>query len=1080
MDDLSQLKKLTEDEIVKQLSTRYGKGTIYTYIGDILLALNPFQKVPLYTQEMQDVYKGRQTRVQHPPHVFYVANYAYETMMRTLQNQSFIISGESGAGKTESTKHIIRHTMELCKAGKLTLESNIKQINTVVEAFGNAKTALNNNSSRFGKYINLHFDRGGAVLAAELETYLLEKSRVSHSKNLKSEGNFHIFYYITEGMPEGEKDDRGIRNACDHEYLQGLPPIFTKSQMECEYKQLVNVLIDFGFDESEVSDVMDVVAAVLHIGDVQFNEGENDNAQVSPQTTSSLETAANLIGLEVNELESAFTTTTSFAGGEEIKRLQNKDSAYDTRDAVAKAIYSRCFAWVVSMLNDILVADLDLNEKAISLGILDIFGFESFEYNTLEQLCINITNERLQHFFNHHIFEMEMAAYKAEGIEAKEFKFTNNEDIIELCSGKKGIFGILDEECRLPRGSDLGFVSKCSVNLQSHSGSASFIPSRSNKDASFTIHHYAGKVEYDCNGFLVKNNDTLPPGCEDIILRSSSAFVHALFTAQMDMKTTFKVKSARRRSRIVHPFKKKVATLSSIFTTSLNDLMNTLHRTNPHFIRCVKPNLQQKPGVFDSKLVKKQLQCAGVLETVKIRQAGFAVRQSFEEFCRQYRIIAVKAHEQAIGTAEVTKMIAERAEIKGYELGTSMIFLRPTHVDGLQAAVRKHAHALAYVRSICKGVIARYKYKKLLKAKADEIECVWNFIGLCQAHITTVNNSLSSINAQDATLAKKRVFLERVRRAEEEDERRREEAAKIEDEEIERVKAKMKGGGHVWQRKERLTLRVGKLPPGWEKKTDTQTGRIFFRNKVTHKTTWVDPRSAAVRKLDASDTTGHELPYGWDEAETEDGEQYFIDHNTETTHWLHPRVLLDQKREEFEKLEEDVKERAEVHRAALREFRKKHRVLHVVLEEALDDEERETVMQRIKAVENAMDAELVKLNNVLNTNKDLREEIAVLKTQFDKQEYECKHGVGTFDENDTRDLYSLEPSTKNELPEKLTPTIKKRLSQHVTALVDDQPEEYTDTMKKGFFATLFRKKKKKGPTSKGKKNKTKGTKDHNQ
>ncbi|EGD77364.1 myosin X [Salpingoeca rosetta] len=876
MDDLAQLRELSESALVKQLSSRFSKDVIYTYIGDILVACNPYRELGLYTQAMQDKYKGRVPRTAVAPHVYFVANYAYERMMQTKTDQSFVISGESGAGKTETTKHIITHVMEVCKAGKTILETNILRLNPLLEAFGNAQTVMNDNSSRFGKYINLNFDRTGSVLGAELTTYLLEKSRVTHLQD--NESNFHIFYYVLEGMSEENRSQRHLKPVSQHAYVRNTSKSAhnKKRNMEQHFNQLLDMMFNFGFDATEIDALFDVISAILHIGDIAFTPAPNDGASVSSSSSPSLQHAAELTGLDEQQLQSILTTAVTTTRGEHIVRLHDPTAAADARDSIAKSLYSRCFAWLISSLNDTLACDASVSHlKACSMGVLDIFGFEQFEENSLEQLCINITNEHLQRFFNQHIFEMEVEAYKQEGIDGSEFSYPDNQDIIFLCAGKGGILSLLNEKSRFPQGSDNAFVNKCGEQLKQHRSNA-FTPARSSRDLKFTVNHFAGQVTYSCEGFLEKNKDKLADSVVPTLLQSRSEFLVALYTAQRDMASGFKVQSKRRQSKQ----SANLATLSSFFLKSLDELMSALNRTMPHFVRCIKPNTDKKPHAFNSKAVSKQLKYAGVLETVRIRQAGYAVRMSFEEFCKHYRIIFCKAHEQPNTDAETAQRILTLAGLKNYRIGTSKVFLKYNHIDELQLAMRKHAEALRFVRKVCKGFIARVRYRAILAAKRETLDAVAALLTAC-----------------------------------------------------------------------------------------------------------------------------------------------------------------------------------EVHRDAIGEFRKKRRVLDVLLEETMDDDERQGVLDRIAAMDTAIDTELEKLNDVLKTNDELRMEIKKLKTQFDRQEHEAAHGMGTYDEDDVEDLYAVERSVEDTIPRKLDPEIKKRLSVHALKQAD-APKEYTDTMRKGFFGTLFGRRKK--------------------
>eukprot|EP01147_Barroeca_monosierra_P005699 gene5699-7252_t len=977
MDDLSKLQQLSERDITKQLAQRYSNNIIYTYIGDILLICNPYRKLPLYTQEIQDKYKGREMRSNLPPHIFYEANFAYEEMMRWKKDQSFVISGESGAGKTETSQHIITHLMTVCRAGKLVLEQNIRELGLLLEAFGNSKTAMNDNSSRFGKYVVLDFDRYGTILGANMTAYLLEKSRVTHTQG--HERNFHIFYYMVQGMPEAMRDTRHLSSVEEFTYLCNSMTMDTQ-QAITKFKEVTRMMHTFSFDETEMNSFFDVLAAILHLGNVTFELEENDGASVSAKSGVSIEVAAQLLGINFKKLADTLVFATTTMRGEVLTRLRTPTAAIETRDAIAKSLYSRCFAWLISMLNDILASDERIStNKACSLGILDIFGFENLTVNSLEQLCINIANEELQFFFTQHIFQSEMDEYAEEGIDCLHFEYPNNDLIRQLLSSRGGICGILNEESLLSQSTDLLFVRRCGENLGKDSNNIFRLP-RSNKDCSFSIVHFAGE-------------------------------------ASRDMASGFKMISQRRKSCVWRKPASDLSTVVSFFSKSLEDLITSLNSTTPHFVRCLKPNGDKKASCFDKKFISKQLACAGVLETIQIRQAGYAVRLTIEEVCKRYKAVYCKClysfkDESVKVSRSNVNTIMHLCGITGYKLGVRKVFIKYIEFEKLQFALRKHANALAFVRKVVKGFIARYKYRSILLQKKDTVERVSVFLSFCEQSGAQILENVQRLNTFDSAKPPipspfAHTFQDQVNSSIicSSEFRENTEVANTEND---RVRIPLADGGHVWSRNERLTMHVGLLPGHWEKKIDRVTGRVYFKNHQSQQTTWVDPRSAAVRKLDARDTVGKELPYGWDEAETPDGMTYYIDHNTKTTHWLHPRVLLDEKREEYERLQEDVLSRANVHRSIIDDLNKRLHTLKSYLEEIVDDEELQVVQDRIFAVQSAIFEEVDKLNAVLQTNNDLRNEIKMLKTQFDKQAYESIYGAGTYDENDVSDLYATD------------------------------------------------------------------------
>jgi myosin-3 len=700
-------------------------------VGDIILAVNPFEDLPIYKPAVQNMYLSG-SRDGKPPHLYHLAFDGYEALLRTKNSQSFVISGESGAGKSESTKHIINHVMQLCKAGKKTLESQIMSMNPLLEAFGNAKTVMNNNSSRFGKYIEIKFDGTGAVVGAEISEYLLEKSRVCSQQ--EGEQTYHIFYYLLAGIGQCDIFSYDLGLPSSHNYMnsKGAP---TDGQIMSEenvtnFNELLATLTDMGFPEDDIASMLTILCAIMLVGDLSFKENGNDEAEYTSDPKL-IEQIANLLQCDAGKLEAAFLSFTSKVGKDTMTRPYNLAKANDNRDAFAKAFYARMFGWIVTHCNATLIdANQPKGEQLLSLGILDIFGFEDFKHNSLEQLCINITNERLHTFFNDYIFTAEIAEYKAEGVEGEAIEYSNNEPTLEMLLKRPGgLLAILDEESKFPKASDATFTQKAAA-LKSHP-SNSMIPAKSDRDLNFTVVHYAGAVKYDTTNFLEKDRDTLAQDFGDLLKFSADGLIQEFWAAKRTGTGTFKIQKgmSMKKAKPAGKAAKKVEnTVCAHFATSLNDLLVKISASKPHFVRCLKPNAEKKPAKFDDEQMLRQLRYAGVLETVKIRKVGFAIREPFVEFVKRYRAMAFKSTDKVPNTAATCEKILTDNNIAGFKLGTNKVFLKYYHVEQLTAVRKKHTDALVFIEKVCRGFICRVRYRTIKANLAKQTAAIASMI----------------------------------------------------------------------------------------------------------------------------------------------------------------------------------------------------------------------------------------------------------------------------------------------------------------------------------------------------------------
>lgn len=630
VEDMIHLGDLHEAGILHNLLLRYQQKCIYTYTGSILVAINPYTLLPIYDQQHIRQYRDRKIG-EEPPHIFAIADNAYYFMKRGQRDQCVIISGESGAGKTESTKLILQF-LAAVSGQHSWIEQQILEANPILEAFGNAKTNRNDNSSRFGKYIDVHFNTRGVIEGAMIEQYLLEKSRLVYQLN--GERNYHIFYRLLAGMsaselaklhlvPNPRKYDyltKGNTVTCDiiHEH-DG------RDMGDKEYFAIIRGAMKvLNFTESEMWDIWRVVALIMHLGNISFGEVEKQNLPVSfVKNKEARDIAASFLQVSPDDLEKAMCCKSTLTRGEVIISPLSSEKARDVCDAFVKGIYGRQFIWIVQKINQAIYKPKEnKRDKRLSIGVLDIFGFETFETNSFEQLCINFCNENLQQFFVHHIFKLEQAEYDKEGIRWQHIQFQDNQEILDLLAAKPlNIIALIDEESRFPKGTDLSLLKKLH---NQHSQNRHYLKPISDETHTFGITHFAGNVYYYAHGFLEKNRDTFSADLFDLLHKSSSPFIQALFRGEKAMTS-----ETRRKS----------PTLGLQFKKSLDALMNTLSQCQPFFVRCVKPNEEKRALVFDRELCTRQLRYSGMMETIRIRRAGYPIRHSFHDFVERYRIL---------------------------------------------------------------------------------------------------------------------------------------------------------------------------------------------------------------------------------------------------------------------------------------------------------------------------------------------------------------------------------------------------------------------------------------------------------
>nr|TKR86236.1 hypothetical protein D5086_0000239840 [Populus alba] len=698
VDDMTKLSYLHEPGVLENLKTRYELNEIYTYTGNILIAINPFQRLPhLYDGHMMQQYKGAPFG-ELSPHVFAVADVSYRAMVIEGKSNSILVSGESGAGKTETTKMLMRYLAFLggraATEGR-TVEQQVLESNPVLEAFGNAKTVRNNNSSRFGKFVEIQFDKHGRISGAAIRTYLLERSRVCQVSN--PERNYHCFYLLC-AAPQEEVERYKLGSPKSFHYLNQSTCFELVGVSDAhDYLATRRAMDIVGISAREQEAIFRVVAAVLHIGNIDFAKGKEVDSSVpkDDQAKFHLKTTAELLMCDPVALEDALCKRVMITPEEVIKRSLDPQSAVISRDGLAKTIYSRLFDWIVDKINNSI--GQDPNSKSL-IGVLDIYGFESFKTNSFEQFCINYTNEKLQQHFNQHVFKMEQEEYTKEQIDWSYIEFVDNQDVLDLIEKKPGgIVALLDEACMFPKSTHETFSNKLYQTYKVHKR---FIkPKLSRTD--FTIAHYAGEVQYQSDHFLDKNKDYVVPEHQDLLGVSKCPFVAGLFPP-LPVETS---KSS------------KFSSIGSRFKLQLQQLMETLNSTEPYYIRCVKPNNQLKPAIFENINIMQQLRCGGVLEAIRISMAGYPTRRPFFEFVNRFGLLFPEALAGSYDEKVACKKILEKKGLQGFQIGKTKVFLRAGQMAELDA---RRAEVLNNAAKTIQGCVqthyARKRFIALRKA----------------------------------------------------------------------------------------------------------------------------------------------------------------------------------------------------------------------------------------------------------------------------------------------------------------------------------------------------------------------------
>nr|XP_032802960.1 unconventional myosin-Ic-like [Petromyzon marinus] len=691
----------SEEAFLHNISLRFASGLVYTYIGSVLISINPYKDLGLYGPEYINRYQGVHF-YELPPHIYALSDHVYRAMRSEYRDQCILITGESGAGKTEASKKVLHFLSNICEASPSvdSLRNRLIHSNPILEAFGNALTLCNDNSSRFGKYMHIQFDFTGTPVGGHILNFLLEKSRVVLQHG--GERNFHIFYQLLAGGRESLLDRLGLaRDPARYRYLGEEAKISPLNDVE-NWRVLQEAFHAVGFDEPQIETLFDVIASVIHLGNTRYTTSPTGYALITDSTE--IHVISKLLDISEETLESALTKKTISASGEEVVSPLGPVQAAHARDALAKAIYERAFSWLVGQLNNSL-ASKEGGRHAV-IGFLDIYGFEVFQHNSFEQLCINYCNEKLQQLFITHTLGTEQVEYEAEGIEWESILYFDNKIICDLVEQKhKGILAILDEECLRPgEATDLSFLEKLEGRIGGH---PHFLTHklgdhknrREIKRDEFQLRHYAGEVNYNVKGFLDKNQDLLLRNLKEVMCGAGNMIIKECFCPQELNE------------------KKWPGTIGAQFKSSLGKLMEILMSKDPSYVRCIKPNNEKQADAFDDTVVRHQIKYLGLVESVRVRRAGFAYRRKYHFFLQRYKSLCPETwpHWRGLPAEGVTKLVKYIGyEPEDYKMGRTKIFIRHAKiVFATEEAFEKKKQILAAkIQARYKGHCQRVEFKK--------------------------------------------------------------------------------------------------------------------------------------------------------------------------------------------------------------------------------------------------------------------------------------------------------------------------------------------------------------------------------
>ncbi|XP_062303278.1 myosin heavy chain, fast skeletal muscle-like [Osmerus eperlanus] len=730
IEDMAMMTYLNEASVLYNLKERYAAWMIYTYSGLFCATVNPYKWLPVYDMEVVNAYRGKK-RMEAPPHIFSVSDNAFQFMLTDKENQSVLITGESGAGKTVNTKRVIQYFATIAVSGgekkkepvpgkmQGSLEDQIIAANPLLESYGNAKTVRNDNSSRFGKFIRIHFHMNGKLASADIETYLLEKSRVSFQ--LPDERGYHIFYQMmTNHKPELVEMSLITTNPYDYPMISQGQITVASIDDTVELDATDDAIDILGFTAEEKMSIYKFTGAVMHHGNMHFKQKQREE-QAEPDGTEVADKIGYLLGLNSADMLKALCYPRVKVGNEFVTKGQTVPQVNNSVSALAKSIYERMFLWMVIRINQMLDTKQPRNYY---IGVLDIAGFEIFDYNSMEQLCINFTNEKLQQFFNHTMFVLEQEEYKKEGIVWAFIDFGMDlAACIELIEKPMGIFSILEEECMFPKASDTSFKNKLyDQHLGKNKAFEKPKPAKGKAEAHFSLVHYAGTVDYNITGWLDKNKDPLNESVLQLYGKSSAKLLATLYVAAPAEDTSKKGGKKKGGS---------MQTVSSQFRENLGKLMTNLRSTHPHFVRCLIPNESKTPGLMENHLVIHQLRCNGVLEGIRICTKGFPSRIIYADFKQRYKVLNAgvipegqfmdnkKASEKLLGSIDVNH--------DEYKFGHTKVFFKAGLLGVLEEMRdEKLATLVTMTQALARGYLMRKEFTKMMERRESVFTIQYN------------------------------------------------------------------------------------------------------------------------------------------------------------------------------------------------------------------------------------------------------------------------------------------------------------------------------------------------------------------
>uniref|UniRef100_A0A7N6BWC4 Unconventional myosin-Id n=1 Tax=Anabas testudineus TaxID=64144 RepID=A0A7N6BWC4_ANATE len=706
--DFVLLDNVSMEEFMANLKLRFDKGRIYTYIGEVVVSVNPYRAMNIYGRDTVEQYKGREL-YERPPHLFAIADAAYKAMKRRNKDTCIVISGESGAGKTEASKYIMQYIAAITNPNQRAEVERVKNMllksNCVLEAFGNAKTNRNDNSSRFGKYMDINFDFKGDPIGGHISNYLLEKCRVIFQQ--EGERSFHSFYQLLRGAP-----DSLIRSL----HIQKDPAAYNyiKSSINdgADFKAVADAMKVIGFTGDEIQTVYKILATILHLGNLTFGV---DGDVTLIENTKLVSILRELLSTKEENVEKALLYRTVATGRDVIEKQHTVQEASYGRDALAKAMYERLFCWIVGRINDIIEVknyDAKIHGKNTVIGVLDIYGFEIFQNNSFEQFCINYCNEKLQQLFIQLVLKQEQEEYQREGIPWKHIDYFNNQIIVDLVEQQhKGIFSVLDEACmNVGKVTDEVFLQGLNTKLAKHAHYTSRKLSPTDKslefDRDFRIRHYAGDVVYSVVGFIDKNKDTLFQDFKRLLYNSSNPVLKGMWP---EGKLS------------ITEVTKRPLTAATLFKNSMISLVENLACKEPYYVRCIKPNDVKSPLLFEQERCRHQVEYLGLLENVRVRRAGFAYRQTYPRFLQRYKMISEFTwpnHELSSDKEAVKRLLQGCGFDHDVAYGKTKVFIRtPRTLFSLEEQRAEMVQRIVlFLQKVWRGTIARMRYRRMRAA----------------------------------------------------------------------------------------------------------------------------------------------------------------------------------------------------------------------------------------------------------------------------------------------------------------------------------------------------------------------------